>query len=125
MCSKHNHSVILQKNKSKIEFNKDIIYKLENNNFKEGFCLSLLNDSSGGFGREIHSASPPHPQYFTGYAGGINPDNVIKILNLVENVAEGKNYYIDMESGIRVNNDFSVAECIKIRELIDLWLISK
>jgi phosphoribosylanthranilate isomerase len=117
VSSKHNNSIILQKNKSKAKFNEKFISKLD----KE-FSLSLLNDSSGGFGREIHSVSSPHDKYFTGYAGGINPDNVINILDLIENTCEGMYYYIDMESGIRINNDFSIVECDKIRKLIDSWL---
>lgn len=120
VSSKHKNSIILQENKSKTEFNKEFISKIGNE-----FSLSLLNDSSGGFGREIQSVSLPHPKYFTGYAGGINPDNVVKILDLVEPASAGMYYYIDMESGIRVENDFSVLECNKIRKLIDSWLISK
>lgn len=114
VATKNNHHIVLQKNKSKKEFNEIVLGKNPN------ILLSLLHDSSGGFGREISVASPPDDTYFTGYAGGINPNNVVNIVNLIETANTNNNpYYIDMESGIRVNNLFSINECEKIRQLIN------
>lgn len=114
VATKYNHHIILQKNKSKKEFNKIILDKNPN------ISLSLLHDSSGGFGREITIVSPPDNTYFTGYAGGINRSNVLKIISLIEATNNNnKLYYIDMESGVRINNLFSIDECDKIRSLIN------
>lgn len=105
---KYGHYVILQQNKSKENFMKIFLSKAKS-------AFSLLNDSSGGFGREITSVTPPHPKYDTGYAGGINPDNVKGIVNLIEaNNPEQKKYYIDMESGVRENNLFSIEKCHQV-----------
>lgn len=104
------HSIILQQNKTKSKFMKVF---LENNTYP----FSLLYDGSGGFGREITEVVAPSKDHFTGYAGGINPENVVKIVNLIENKnTENIRYYIDMESGVRENNIFSIDKCASIME---------
>jgi hypothetical protein len=114
VAEKNNHKIILQKNNTKKQFNEVF---LEN---KSNIALSLLHDSSGGFGREISIVSPPDKKYYTGYAGGIKSSNVLNIVKLIEEVnKENISYYIDMESGIRQNNLFSIEECLKIKELIE------
>lgn len=114
IASKYNHHIILQLNNTKKKFNEIFLSK------KINFNLSLLNDSSGGFGKEIEEVFPPYEKYFTGYAGGINPDNVLKIIDLIEKTnSEKRKYYIDMESGIRENNIFSIEKCKKIYSLIE------
>jgi len=115
IATKYNHKIILQNNKTKAIFNK--VFLASN----PKISLSLLNDSSGGFGREISNVLEPDKTYFTGYAGGINTTNVINIIKLIEAVNISKTpYYIDMESGIRENNIFSIKECLKIKELVEL-----
>jgi hypothetical protein len=107
-----NH-IILQKNKTKIKFNKVFLEKC--NNIK----LSLLHDSSGGFGKEINHIDPPG-EIYTGYAGGINPNNVCGIIKLIEDSNHAKKpYYIDMESGVRENDLFSLNKCREIIENIN------
>lgn len=119
IVEKNNHSIILQQNNAKKNFNNIYLSKIKNDN-----KLSLLNDSSGGFGKEIIKVFPPHDKYFTGYAGGIKSSNVLNIVSIIENSnIENKKYYIDMESGVRVNNIFSINECLKIKELIDYQLL--
>lgn len=112
----HSHHVILQKNKSKAEFNQ-VFYKelCKNTNVD----ISFLHDSSGGFGREIVKVEKPDEKCYTGYAGGINSDNIIKIISIIDkNNTENRPYYIDMESGIRENNVFSIEKCLQIKELL-------
>jgi len=111
---KYNITVILQKNATKQKFNELVLKKL--NNAKN---IHFLNDSSGGFGREISKVDEPSANYFTGYAGGINPENVSKIVSLIEGNNPNNNpYYIDMESGIRENNIFSLKKCKEILDKI-------
>lgn len=114
VASKNCHSIILQKNKVKMKFNAVFEAKYKKLPLSKLFCLSLLNDSSGGFGREITKVLPPY-EYYTGYAGGINPENVCSIVKLIEAVTTKQGgYYIDMESGIREDNVFSIAKCREI-----------
>lgn len=110
VSTKHNITCILQENATKKKFNEVLInYALNNSN------IHFLNDSSGGFGREITKVNKPNSNNFTGYAGGINPDNVKRIVNLIESVnIDNIPYYIDIESGIRVDNNFSIDKCDEI-----------
>lgn len=105
VLKQYSHSIILQQNKTKEKFMQVF---LENNTFP----INILHDGSGGFGREITQTVPPDEKYFTGYAGGIKPENVVKIVNLIENNnPNNKKYYIDMESGVRTDNIFSLEKC--------------
>lgn len=105
-------SIILQQNKTKAKFMEVF---LEHNTFP----ISILHDGSGGFGREITEVVPPSEveTHFTGYAGGIKPENVANIVALIEsNNPNNRSYYIDMESGVRTDNIFSLEKC---RQVID------
>lgn len=105
VISKHGHSVILQQNKTKAKFMECFLSKNTG-------VINLLHDSSGGFGREITKVESPDNKHFTGYAGGISPENVSRIVDLIEKSnSDKKSYYIDMESGVRTDNIFSVEKC--------------
>lgn len=102
------HSIILQQNKTKAKFMEV---------FLKGniFPISILHDGSGGFGREIEEVVAPDETHFTGYAGGIKPENVVKIVDLIESRnTNNKEYYIDMESGVRTDNVFSLEKCQQV-----------
>src|SRR5574338_1346924 len=108
----NNHEIILQQNKTKADFNKVFLAR----SVPSG-KVNLLHDGSGGFGREITKVEPPDEKYFTGYAGGIKPENVASIVSLIQkNNPNNKSYYIDMESGVRTNNIFSIEKC---RQIVD------
>lgn len=65
-----------------------------------GFDVLPLVDSSGGNGKEAVFTEPSYLDCKWGFAGGINPDNVVeKVLNIME-VYRG-NFWIDMETGVR------------------------
>jgi phosphoribosylanthranilate isomerase len=116
ITQKYHFNVILQKNDTKNMLNQ-LILDDENVDIQR---FSLLNDSSGGFGKQISQIDPPHKNHFTGYAGGIDPDNVLHILSSIDQVnADDRPYYIDMESGIRTNNVFSIEKCQIIKNLIE------
>ncbi len=104
------HTVILQQNKTKEKF-MNVFLK------KKTVPIVMLHDGSGGFGREITQVSPPSNDCYTGYAGGINPENVSKIVDLIEkNNPNNQDYYIDMESGVRTDNLFSVERCQQVAD---------
>lgn len=114
MISKHNHNIILQENNTKRNFNQFLLKTISSSLYDK---INLLHDGSGGFGREISSIEVPSKYHFTGYAGGIKPQNVVKIVKLIEDVnVSSIPYYIDMESGIRQDNIFSMQKC---QEIID------
>jgi hypothetical protein len=117
VASKYNYCIILQKNGTKKKFNEVFLERMQATG---EISLSWLNDSSGGFGREIEQVAPPDPDIFTGFAGGIKPDNVVKIVKLIEKENSDEiPYYIDMESGVRENNQFSIVKCQEIKKLLD------
>lgn len=117
VASRYKQCIIIQNNETKEKFNEVFLGRME---ATTQIPLSFLNDSSCGFGVEIEKIVPPSNEYFTGYAGGINPDNITKITDLIENNnASNAPYYIDMESGIRTNGYFSINKCLKIKKLID------
>jgi phosphoribosylanthranilate isomerase len=108
VLKQYGHSIILQQNKTKAKF-MEVFLKANT------FPISILHDGSGGFGREITEVVPPDETHFTGYAGGIKPENVANIVNLIENTnPNGKKYYIDMESGVRTDNIFSIEKCQQV-----------
>ena len=56
------------------------------------------------------------------YAGGLNPDNIIREidkLNYVTKMSGLTKFAIDMESGIRTNNSFDID---KVKSIIDQYL---
>lgn len=114
MMTNHNHSIILQQNKTKSNFNLCFLKTISSSLYGN---INILYDGSGGFGREISEVHPPNSRHFTGYAGGIKPENVAKIVDLIEkNNPNQQKYYIDMESGVRTDNIFSIEKCRQVVE---------
>lgn len=116
----HNRPVILQANKSKkvmidrlLQLTKMLAFESED---ILDLNIDLLHDGSGGFGREIEVVETPFDLFYTGYAGGLNPANVAKVLALIDakNTEPSTPYYIDMESGVREDNYFSIAKCQQV-----------
>lgn len=81
--------------------------------------IRLLYDGSGGFGRTIEKIDKPFKGFYTGYAGGINPETIHKIAYDVELASGETDVYLDMESGVRENNWFSIEKCEKIIECVN------
>lgn len=104
--------MIIQDNKSKTNLVKDILDTLNNKHALYN-SVDILFDASGGFGKEIDNVKPVYDFFYCGYAGGINPTNVIDILKKIDraNCTKDVTYYIDMESGIRTNDWFDLDKC--------------
>jgi hypothetical protein len=111
------HNLIVQHNKSKKKFVETLISKFQNVTNTTGW-VDFLYDGSGGFGRVIEKFDPPINGYFTGYAGGLKPENVEQIVRGIGKVAND-NYYIDMESGVRTNDLLDLEKCKAIMQTLE------
>ncbi|ATA53887.1 hypothetical protein CKY39_12160 [Variovorax boronicumulans] len=81
--------------------------------------VQWIFDASGG--RGIAPAAWPEPgesvDALRGYAGGLNPDNVATAVATIG--AKDDNYWLDMETGVRDENDrFSLAKCRAVCEAV-------
>ena len=73
--------------------------------------IQWLFDPSGGRGL-APGTWPQHRGFMVGYAGGITPLNVASI---VQNIAAtNREYWIDMESGVRTNDWFDLYKCYDV-----------
>ena len=124
---RHPLPLILQVNKSKAEFIKLLLKKMHAASAMDGVLpnIDLLHDGSGGFGREIEVVSRPYKGILTGYAGGLKPGNIGRVLSLIEDTLpkgeaqigaaiEDDSYYLDMESGVRTDNVFDISKCQQV-----------
>lgn len=76
------------------------ILNCENNKL---YNVSFLFDASCGLGKEIESIISPLDFVQCGYAGGIGPYNISKIIELIiQSNSQRKPIWIDMESSLRV-----------------------
>jgi len=83
--------------------------------------VSMLVDESKGTGVLASSWPSPPEGYKIGYAGGIGPDNIEKVLCDVTDAAKGTQVWIDMESSLRsTRNGKDVFDLDKCYEVIDV-----
>jgi hypothetical protein len=82
--------------------------------------MSMLVDESKGTGVAAESWPSPSPDYEIGYAGGIGPDNIESVLREVVKVAQGRKFWIDMESSLRSTKNgqdvFDLDKCYGVIE---------
>jgi len=80
--------------------------------------VDLLFDASGGRGIIPDDWPYAVKSTFCGYAGGLAPENVAAAVNVI-GFRTGQRYWIDMESGVRDENDqFSIAKCREVCEAV-------
>lgn len=66
--------------------------------------LHVLYDASGGHGKKIEVYQGPWGEAYTGYAGGINPENALATYAHIKEV-NTTNFWMDLESGVRTPDD--------------------
>lgn len=67
-----------------------------------------LQDSSGGRGQlPSYWAKPFRPEQIVGYAGGLNPENVVDAVRHMP----AKTFWIDMETGVRTDDWLDLDKC--------------
>ena len=71
-----------------------------------------MYEASGGNGVEPSTWPINDDKNLVGYAGGINPDNALRIVQTLQTKAH--KYYIDMESGIRTDDKLDLDKCYSI-----------
>lgn len=69
--------------------------------------VEWLYDPSGGNGLLPEEYPSNQGKAKVGYAGGINPDNVVEINEKVKNLSPA-GYWLDMESGVRTDDKFDL-----------------
>jgi hypothetical protein len=94
---------IIQHNESNKIFCDEII--------KMGCKVHFLYDGSGGRGNLPKEWKPKINGYFTGYAGGLNPENIAQELHHISTVNSDE-IWVDTETGVRTNDvlDFDKVE---------------
>lgn len=80
--------------------------------------LSCLIDPSGGLGRETEFV-PKRRSLRTGYAGGINPSNAAEKFLQLKNSGVCRDFWIDMESGVRTDDWFDLDKVEAVLKEID------
>lgn len=80
----------------------------------------LLDDSKGrGVFPDNWEIPAEFSEYFCGVAGGMNPTNVSSVIQQIEPL--GVNYWIDMESGIRTDNQFDLHKAREVLVIANLY----
>ncbi len=75
---------------------------------------AVLFDASAGRGINPGAWDAPLSGHFCGYAGGLNPDNVGKNLEMIARAAAGHVTWIDMETGVRTDDKFDFAKVNRV-----------
>jgi hypothetical protein len=83
--------------------------------------VHFLYDSSGGRRKVIGSVKKPYKTY-TGYSGGIDPENANSITELISNYSNPAHCWIDMESGVRTNDQFDLDKVSKIIHIVENYI---
>ena len=89
-------------------------------NLRDASNIVPIFDTSFGTGVFSGDWRDPIADY-CGYAGGINPDNIESV---IENISSktGSKFWIDMESGVRTNNEFDLAKVEKCLEIASKYV---
>ena len=82
---------------------------------ERGVNAVALFDKSGGRGT-LPTKWPVNNTDFCGYAGGLNPDNVEEQLQSIASVVDDRPIWIDVETGVRTNDEFDLQKVIVFLE---------
>ena len=91
-----------------------------------GKHIAMLLDKSGGQGIDTPIGAPAYAQkVHLGFAGGINPDNVIEKMSHITHLPVGR-FWIDMESGVRTDDRFDLDKVEDVcKKVYDEFLTEK
>lgn len=99
------------------------ILQCRGSSFPEDQQVLWLFDASGGKGVEPSAwpvaATELQRPPFVGFAGGISPSNIARLLPAIAQSAGSSPYWIDMESGVRDEQDrFDLGKCRAVCEAV-------
>jgi hypothetical protein len=115
------NNTIIQYNKSNLDLcNKIISDPLIN---KKG--VHFLYDGSGGRGVLPGEWQGVTPNHFTGYAGGLNPDNLEESLININKAAGDNSIWIDTETGVRTDGKLDLKKVVKFLEISSKYTLKK
>lgn len=83
--------------------------------------FDILHDASGGRGTEIKTIPEPSG-FFTGYAGGINTENVQNICEKITAHVNQSQVWIDMETGVRTNDVLDLDKVTEVLEKVSFFI---
>ena len=79
----------------------------------------IVFDASGGRGVLSENWPEPIAGHDCGYAGGLGPDTMSRALPAIFNASKGRDFWIDMETGIRdAHDEFSISRATQTLERI-------
>lgn len=112
----HYFKFIFQHNNSNLKLCNQVEGKFEN--------IHFLYDSSGGRGTGRSEWPLPIKNHYTGYAGGLNPSNLIDQFTLIDQVTGPNNIiWIDVETGVRnEKDDLDLNKVIKFLEIAEKYV---
>ncbi len=100
---------------------KDYIFQMDgvNEYFYDPEIFVPLFDKSSGEGVLPNEWPESIHPILNGYAGGLSPDNLKEQLVKINNVVGEGSIWIDMESGVRSENDvFDLGKCRQVLEIV-------
>lgn len=84
---------------------------------RHGIKASGLYDRSHGTGMKPDAWPKPNPGWEVGYAGGLSPENVVREVKAMFQVAGGQRFWIDQESSLRsTSGGFDLGKCLRVLE---------
>lgn len=101
---------ILQFNKANYDLCQKVI-GINNEN------IHFLYDGSGGRGVLPEKWQRVVPFHFTGYAGGLNPDNLYEALIKINEAVGDNEIWIDTETGVRTDDKLDLEKVVKFLEI--------
>jgi len=82
----------------------------------------ILFDQSAGRGIAPQSWPAPIAGHTCGYAGGITPDNAVENITMIAHAAGDTDTWIDMESGIRTDDNFDLKKVRQVLSVAAPWV---
>ncbi len=112
LLNKRISETIIQYNKANYDLCKTLIKDYSKTN-----SISFLYDGSGGRGVLPKEWSGVVPNHFTGYAGGLNPDNLEEaLINISKSVGDNE-IWIDTETGVRTDDKLDLDKVVRFLEI--------
>ena len=91
---------------------------------EQGISANLLFDISGGKGIKLGKAAKwPKAIGYTGYAGGLNPDDIEEQIAAIDPVIGDQVVWLDLESGVRTDNEFDLEKVEQFLKIAQKWVV--